>query len=56
VEVFDTRAGLVDGAGIESVTFRIVYEDTGEVKWEKVEAGPATVCSAATSLPARAST
>jgi hypothetical protein len=41
VEVFDTRAGLVDGAGIENVTFRIVYEDTGEVKWEKVEAGPA---------------
>lgn len=42
VEVFDTRAGLVDGAGIESVTFRIVEDDgNGDVAWEKIENTPA---------------
>jgi hypothetical protein len=38
VEVFDTRAGLYDGAGIERVVFRIVADDgLGDVVWEKVE-------------------
>jgi hypothetical protein len=38
VEVFDTRAGLYDGAGINQVTFRIVADDgNGDVVWEKVE-------------------
>jgi hypothetical protein len=38
VEVFDTRAGLYDGAGIDSVTFRIIADDgNGDVVWEKVE-------------------
>lgn len=38
VEVFDTRAGLYDGAGIDNVTFRIVADDgLGDVVWEKVE-------------------
>ena len=38
VEVFDTRAGLYDGAGIDQVTFRIVADDgEGDVVWEKVE-------------------
>jgi hypothetical protein len=39
VEVFDTRAGLYDGAGIDQVTFRIITDDSnGDVVWEKVEA------------------
>jgi hypothetical protein len=38
VEVFDTRAGLYDGAGIDRVTFRIIADDgNGAVVWEKVE-------------------
>lgn len=38
VEVFDTRAGLYDGAGIDTVTFRIIADDgNGDVVWEKVE-------------------
>jgi len=38
VEVFDTRAGLYDGAGIDNVTFRIIADDgNGDVVWEKVE-------------------
>lgn len=38
VEIFDTRAGLYDGAGIDNVTFRIVADDgNGDVVWEKVE-------------------
>ena len=42
VEVFDTRAGLYDGAGIESVTFRIIADDGGgDVVWEKKEVNPA---------------
>lgn len=42
VEIFDTRAGLYDGAGIARVTFRIVADDgQGDVVWEKVENGPA---------------
>ena len=42
VEVFDTRAGLVDGAGIESVTFRISEDDgNGDVVYEKRETNPA---------------
>ncbi len=42
VEVFDTRAGLYDGAGIETVTFRIIADDgLGDVVWEKVESNPA---------------
>jgi hypothetical protein len=38
VEVFDTRYGLNDGAGIDQVTFRIIADDgNGAVVWEKVE-------------------
>ncbi|MEZ4767928.1 MAG: hypothetical protein R2844_05815 [Caldilineales bacterium] len=38
VEVFDTRAGLYDGAGIQEVTFRIIADDgTGDTVWEKTE-------------------
>lgn len=38
VEIFDTRAGLTDGAGIDRVIFRIVADDgLGDVVWEKVE-------------------
>jgi hypothetical protein len=38
VEVFDTRYGLNDGAGIDQVTFRIIADDgNGDVVWEKVE-------------------
>ena len=38
VEVFDTRAGLYDGAGIDNVTFRIIADDgNGDVVWETVE-------------------
>jgi hypothetical protein len=38
VEVFDTRAGLVDGAGIQDVTFQIVADDgNGEVVYERQE-------------------
>jgi hypothetical protein len=38
VEVFDTRYGLYDGAGIDQVTFRIIADDgNGDVVWEKVE-------------------
>ncbi len=41
VEVFDTRAGLVDGAGIENVTFRIEADDgQGEVVYERRERTP----------------
>ena len=38
VEVFDTRAGLADGDGIESVTYRI-FDDNGDgdLVWEKRE-------------------
>lgn len=37
VEIFDTRAGLYDGAGIERVAFRIVADDgQGDTVWEKV--------------------
>jgi len=42
VEVFDTRAGLVDGAGIESVTFSITEDNgNGEPVYEKRETSPA---------------
>ncbi len=42
VEVFDTRAGLYDGAGIEKINFRIVADDgLGDVVWEKEELNPA---------------
>jgi hypothetical protein len=38
VEVFDTRTGLVDGAGIQDVTFRIVADaGNGEVVYERQE-------------------
>jgi hypothetical protein len=38
VEVFDTRAGLTDGAGIQSVTYRVVDDEgNGIVFWEKRE-------------------
>lgn len=38
VEVFDTRAGLYDGAGIQDVTFRIIADDgDGDTVWEKTE-------------------
>jgi hypothetical protein len=38
VEVFDTRAGLSDGAGIQQVDFRIIADDgTGDTVWEKTE-------------------
>jgi hypothetical protein len=41
VEVFDTRAGPVDGAGIQDVTFRIeVNDDSGQVVYEKREQNP----------------
>jgi hypothetical protein len=41
VEVFDTRAGLSDGAGIQEVTFRIEPEDgSGQVVYEKLEQKP----------------
>ena len=39
VEVFDTRAGLYDGAGIQDVTFHIIADDgNGDTVWEKTEA------------------
>ncbi len=42
VEIFDTRAGLYDGAGIDSVTFRIIADDgQGDVVWELQELRPA---------------
>jgi hypothetical protein len=42
VEVFDTRVGLTDGAGIESVTFRLVDNaGGGDVVYEKTETGAA---------------
>lgn len=42
VEVFDTRAGLYDGAGIEKVVFRIIADDgLGDVVWELEELRPA---------------
>ncbi|HNS02602.1 MAG TPA: hypothetical protein PKM78_09515 [Anaerolineae bacterium] len=42
VEVFDTRAGLYDGAGIDHVAFRIIADDgQGDVVWEKEELNPA---------------
>lgn len=41
VEVFDTRVGLTDGAGIESVTFRIADESSGDVVYEKIESSAA---------------
>lgn len=38
VEVFDTRAGLYDGAGIERVVFRIFADDgNGDMVWEQEE-------------------
>ncbi len=38
VEVFDTRAGLYDGAGIQDVSFRIIADDgNGDTVWEKTE-------------------
>lgn len=38
VEIFDTRAGLYDGAGIQDVTFRIIADDgAGATVWEKTE-------------------
>lgn len=38
VEIFDTRAGLYDGAGIQDVTFRIIADDgNGDTVWEKTE-------------------
>ena len=41
VEVFDTRTGLVDGAGIQNVTFRIeVDDDSRQVVYEKREQNP----------------
>jgi len=41
VEVFDTRAGLVDGAGIQDVTFRIEVDDgSGQVVYERREQNP----------------
>lgn len=41
VEVFDTRAGLVDGAGIQDVTFQIVADaGNGEVVYERRERTP----------------
>jgi hypothetical protein len=41
IEVFDTRAGLVDGAGIQDVTFRIEADDgSGVVVYERREQNP----------------
>ncbi|MEJ2558067.1 MAG: hypothetical protein P8186_17970 [Anaerolineae bacterium] len=41
VEVFDTRIGLVDGAGIQDVTFQIVADaGNGEVVYERQENNP----------------
>jgi hypothetical protein len=41
VEVFDTRAGQVDGAGIQDVTFRIeADDDSGQIVYEKQEKTP----------------
>ena len=38
VEVFDTRAGLYDGAGIQDVAFKVVADDgNGDTVWEKTE-------------------
>lgn len=37
VEVFDTRAGLYDGAGIRDVTFRIRDENSGDIVHERTE-------------------
>jgi hypothetical protein len=42
IEVFDTRAGLYDGAGIERVTFRIFADDgDGPLVWEWEDSAPA---------------
>jgi hypothetical protein len=42
VEVFDTRVGLTDGDGIDSVTFRIVDNSGGgDVVYEKIETSAA---------------
>lgn len=42
VEIFDTRAGLYDGAGIEKVIFRIFTDDDADdLVWEWEDAGPA---------------
>ena len=63
VEVFDTRAGLYDGAGIQDVTFRIIADDgNGDTVWEKTEAsapycvfgGDAPDCAPAIDLSAAA--
>jgi hypothetical protein len=41
VEVFDTRAGQVDGAGIQDVTFRIEVDDgSGQIVHERRERNP----------------
>jgi hypothetical protein len=41
VEVFDSRAGLVDGAGIQDVTFHIEVDDgSGQVVYERREQNP----------------
>ena len=38
VEVFDTRAGLYDGAGIQEVTFKVLADDgNGDLVWENAE-------------------
>jgi hypothetical protein len=42
IEVFDTRAGLYDGAGIERVIFRIFADDgDGPLVWEWEDSAPA---------------
>jgi hypothetical protein len=42
VEIFDTRAGLVDGDGVQDVTFRIEVDDgSGQVVYERKEQHPA---------------
>ena len=42
VEVFDTRVGLIDGAGIDHVTFRLVGDaGGGDVVYEKTESSAA---------------
>jgi len=41
VEVFDTRAGLYDGAGIQDVTFHIEVNDgSGQIVYERQERNP----------------
>ena len=41
IEVFDTRAGLIDGAGIKDVTFNIeANDDSQQVVYEKREQNP----------------